>query len=191
MSRDDGAHYLDYLFARMMMISRDFHREMSGLLSPYGRLASAPMKGFARAIAKCYDGEDGYQDESIYKEPCGRYLKDLLRCSLFVKNHQDLVDAHTLLTQTYRPAGTKNRREIFPRDVLQVVWFQGILVEVQFHFDSVVCMKQFSHTAYNVARVACIMDAGTMHLWGMYDLFDDVCEDNCRNGERFPNKLHW
>ena len=44
-------------------------------------------------------------------------------------------------------------REQPPRDVLQTVWFEGLIVEVQFHFAGPMALKVFSHAAYNITRV--------------------------------------
>ena len=45
-----------------------------------------------------------------------------------------------------------SREEPSCRDVLQVVLFDGLLCEVQFHFKDTLPLKAFSHAAYNIKR---------------------------------------
>lgn len=141
-----------YLYARMLLLSSDFHRDMQLLLAPHGRYYPARMKGFLRAWSKCADPADGYGDES-HSRPETKHLKDILRCTLLVDNHHQLVTAHTALVRAYRPAGTKDRRREAPKDVLQLVWFKDHIVEVQFHFAPVAAIKKLSHVPYNITRV--------------------------------------
>ena len=68
-------------------------------------------------------------------------------------DHAALVKAHAALVAKHKPVNTKDRRRDAPRDVLQTVWFEGLIVEVQFHFAAVVGLKKFSHVAYNITRV--------------------------------------
>ena len=100
-------------------------------------------------MAKCADEEDGYKNEP---KPQSQHLKDILRCTLYVESHKKLEGARGRLVKKYGNWGVKDRRSEEPRDVLQVVKFKGLLVEVQFHFRAVVAAKKISHAAYNVVR---------------------------------------
>lgn len=143
---------LPLLYAEMLLLSENFHRDMGLLLRPFGTYSAANMKGFLRAWAKCSDPDDGYGGDA-YPRPESMHLKDVLRCTVLVKDHRTLVAAHRALLRKYRPGGTKDRRADAPRDVLQLVWYKGFLVEVQFHFASVAAIKKLSHVAYNIMRV--------------------------------------
>ena len=48
--------------------------------------------------------------------------------------------------------GCKDRRGEEPKDVLQIIKFQGRCVELQFHFADVHAAKKLSHAAYGVGR---------------------------------------
>ena len=61
--------------------------------------------------------------------------------------------AHAAVLAVFEGKVTKDRREVPScRDVLQVVLFEGLLCEVQFHFADTLPLKKFSHAAYNVRR---------------------------------------
>lgn len=166
---------LPFLFAEMVLLSRGFHRDIGTLLSPFGTHIPARMKGFNRAWAKCSDPTDGYAADS-YSRPESRHLKDLLRCTLLVADHIQLVKAHLALVRKYRPAGTKDRRAEAPRDVLQVVWYKDHLVEIQFHFAAVAAIKKLSHVAYNITRVSAegAFGAGMETLYSLDDMWGDA-----------------
>jgi len=68
------------------------------------------------------------------RDPLCRHLKDVLRCTLVLADHAALSKAHATLLAEHAPVGTKDRRLLPSRDVLQTVWFEGLIVEVQFHF---------------------------------------------------------
>ena len=86
------------------------------------------------------DGEGDYGVKALEAEglevlhPRCRHLKDVLRCTLVLADHAALGKAHAALLAKHTPVGTKDRRLLPPRDVLQTVWFEGLIVEVQFHF---------------------------------------------------------
>ena len=115
------------------------------------------MKSKTRCSAKT-DVQGDYGTKALAQEgitkrdPNCRYLKDVLRCTLLLDDHAALGRAHAALVSEYTPVTTKDRRKQLARDVLQTVWYEGIIVEVQFHFKSVVGLKAFSHVAYNIVR---------------------------------------
>ena len=125
----------------------------------FGEYKAARMKSEARCMAKTdpdgdYSAEKLLADDGIeMQDPNCRYLKDVLRCTLLLDKHEDLGKAHEALVAKYEPVTTKDRRQELPRDVLQTVWYEGVIVEVQFHFKAVVALKAFSHVAYNITRV--------------------------------------
>jgi hypothetical protein len=70
-------------------------------------------------------------------------------------DHSSLIAAHAavLASKLFEGKVTKDRREEPScRDVLQVVLFEGMLVEIQLHFKDVLPLKAFSHAAYNIRR---------------------------------------
>ena len=54
----------------------------------------------------------------------------------------------------------KDRRAARTHDAVLVLRFEGVLVEVQFHFRAVVALKAFAHIAYTIARLG-LGDDGT------------------------------
>ena len=130
---------LSYLQAQHLVISARFHVQMEALLSPHGEYRAARMKSFTRCMAKT-DVDGDYGDAALKAEgievhdPLCRHLKDVLRCTLVLADHAALGKAHAALLAKHKPVGTKDRRLLPPRDVLQTVWFEGLIVEVQFHF---------------------------------------------------------
>ena len=130
---------LDYLQAQHLLISTRFHAQMEALLSPHGEYRAARMKSDTRCMAKT-SGNGDYGDAALEAEgievhdPLCRHLKDVLRCTLVLADHAALGKAHAALLAKHTPVGTKDRRLQPPRDVLQTVWFEGLIVEVQFHF---------------------------------------------------------
>jgi hypothetical protein len=149
---------LEYLLAQHLVISARFHVQMEALLSPHGEYRAARMKSSTRCMAKT-DVEGDYGAKALEAEgvevhqPLCRHLKDVLRCTLVLADHAALGKAHAALLAKHKPVSTKDRRLLPPRDVLQTVWFEGLIVEVQFHFAAVMSLKVFSHAAYNISRV--------------------------------------
>ena len=130
---------LEYLLAQHLVISARFHAQMEALLSPHGEYRAARMKSGTRCDAKT-DVDGDYGPKALEAEglevhhPLCRHLKDVLRCTLVLADHAALGKAHAALLAKHTPVGTKDRRLLPPRDVLQTVWFEGLIVEVQFHF---------------------------------------------------------
>ena len=114
------------------------------------------------------------------------HLKDILRCTLVLPDHAALVKAHAALVAKHKPVNTKDRRRDAPRDVLQTVWFEGLIVEVQFHFAAPLSLKTFSHAAYNISRVQ------TADLLGIGQLFEfSMIHLEKRKPEDVKSKLHF
>jgi hypothetical protein len=142
---------LEFLMAEMVLQSNSFHAAIHETLSPFGDVASAPMKKYNRAAAKV--GLHGDYFNQPPGEPYCRHLKDILRTSIFVQTHEQLANAYAALEARFgKPAVTKNRLLDAPHDILTVVWFNGVLCEVQLHLKQVHGLKAFSHAAYNVIR---------------------------------------
>ena len=137
--RDKQITPLYYLLAQHLVISARFHAQMEALLSPHGEYRAARMKSKTRCSAKT-DRNGDYGPKALEAEglevhhPLCRHLKDVLRCTLVLADHAALGKAHAALLAKHTPVGTKDRRLLPPRDVLQTVWFEGLIVEVQFHF---------------------------------------------------------
>lgn len=167
----DGAYcsHLTFLYAQHLLLSKDFHADMRELLAEFGEFVAAILKGESRGAAKCDDDDDGYANDS---RPQSKHLKDILRCTLYVANNTQLQAARAKLVARYGDHGCKDRRNAEPKDVLQVVRYKGMLVEVQFHFAAVAAAKKFSHAAYNVAR--CNPSGQAHWMASMTSLFDLV-----------------
>ena len=180
----DGAYcsHLAFLFAQNVLLSKGFYVDMRELLSEFGEFVAAIMKGETRGSAKCSDDTDGYANES---RPQSKHLKDILRGTLYVTNNARLQAARAKLIAKYGDHGCKDRRTAEPKDVLQVVRYKGLLVEVQFHFAPVAAAKKFSHTAYNVAR--CNADGQENWMASMASLFDLACLTAFPEVKRVPD----
>ena len=63
-----------------------------------------------------------------------------------------LVRAVRALFAAHAPEVVKNRVGEATRDVVAVIRFRGVLVEVQFHLGLALDVKALSHAAYNVTR---------------------------------------
>ena len=128
---------LRYLLAQHLVISARFHTQMEALLSPHGKYAAlAPPRRADEelhpvACSAKTDGEGDYGVKALEAEglevhdPLCRHLKDVLRCTLVLADHAALGKAHAALLAKHTPVGTKDRRLLPPRDVLQTVWFEG------------------------------------------------------------------
>ena len=182
---------LYYMQAQHLVTSARFHAQMEALLSPHGEYRAARMKSKTRCMAKTsVDGDYGrraLEAEGIeVHEPRCRHLKDVLRCTLVLADHAALGKAHAALLAKHTPVGTKDRRLLPPRDVLQTVWFEGLIVEVQFHFAAVMNLKVFSHAAYDISRVQ------TEQLTEIAQLFDHpVGHLEKAEPEDVTSKLHF
>ena len=64
-----------------------------------------------------------------------------------------MVDAHAAVICRYQLVGIKDRRAAETHDLLLLVLFEGIIVEVQLHFKGPAVLKRLSHAAYNITRV--------------------------------------
>ena len=71
------------------------------------------------------------------------------------------VRAVRALFAAHAPEVVKNRVGEATRDVVAVIRFRGVLVEVQFHLGLALDVKALSHAAYNVTR------ADARNLWSL------------------------
>ena len=139
LERDKEITPLMYLLAQHLTVSARFHAQMHALLSPHGEYHAVRMKTLTQCTAKT-SHKGGYSAAALkadgleVRDPLCRHLKDVLRCTLVLADHAALGKAHAALLAEHAPVGTKDRRLLPPRDVLQTVWFEGLIVEVQFHF---------------------------------------------------------
>ena len=139
LERDKEVTSLMYLLAQHLTVSARFHTQMHALLSPHGEYRAVLMKSLAQCTSKT-SHKGGYSAAALKAEglevrnPLCRHLRDVLRCSLVLDDHSALGKAHAALLAEYAPVDTKDRRLLPSRDVLQTVWFEGLIVEVQFHF---------------------------------------------------------
>lgn len=139
LERDKEITPLMYLLAKHLTVSARFHTQMHALLSPHGEYRAVRMKTLTQCTTKTSHkgsyGAAALKAEGLeVRDPLCRHLKDVLRCTLVLADHAALGKAHAALLAKHKPVGTKDRRLLPPRDVLQTVWFEGLIVEVQFHF---------------------------------------------------------
>jgi hypothetical protein len=145
LERDKEITPLMYLLAKHLTVSARFHTQMHALLSPYGEYRAVRMKTLTQCTTKTSHkgsyGAAALKAEGLeVRDPLCRHLKDVLRCTLVLADHGALGKAHAALLAEHAPVGTKDRR-LLPsrwathgRMLLQTVWFEGLIVEVQFHF---------------------------------------------------------
>ena len=88
------------------------------------------------------------------------HLKDVLRVTVRCDTLEALVRAVRALFAAHAPEVVKNRVGEATRDVVAVIRFRGVLVEVQFHLGLALDVKALSHAAYNVTRA----DAGYLFV---------------------------
>ena len=148
--RDNKVTYNYYLAARGYLLQDRFHAAVAQAVKGVDGVEFLPgkHKGTKRYMAKAEE----YRKEGVPK-PSYRAVKDTVRGSVVCRDHAALDAAHAALLAVFEGKVTKDRREVPScRDVLQVVLFEGLLCEVQFHFADTLPLKKFSHAAYNVRR---------------------------------------
>lgn len=140
---------LHLLFARCVAASRSFHEAMDDVFAGVAgaTVLHATMKKWARAEGKVKD-----KDEYGGRTNPWSHLKDLLRVTVRCATVSVVVEAFARLTKSYSVVVVKNRLRETTHDVVAVVNFQDVLVEVQLHLGVVLDIKALSHAAYNVSR---------------------------------------
>ncbi|MEC7232213.1 MAG: hypothetical protein VXW31_04680 [Planctomycetota bacterium] len=140
---------LHLLYARCVVRSRPFHDEMDRIFAGVAGAAvlHAAMKKHARSDGKCKD----VSEYGPLAEPWA-HLKDVLRVTVRCDTLEALVRAVRALFAAHAPEVVKNRVGEATHDVVAVVRFRGVLVEVQFHLGLALDVKALSHAAYNVTR---------------------------------------
>ena len=147
---DNKVTYASYLAARGYLLQDRFHAAVAQAVKGVDGVEFLPgkHKGYERYVAKAEE----YDKEGV-PDPAYRAVKDTVRGSVVCRDHAALDAAHAALLAVFEGKVTKDRREVPScRDVLQVVLFEGLLCEVQFHFADTLPLKKFSHAAYNVRR---------------------------------------
>ena len=147
---DNEVTYSYYLAARGFLLQDRFHAAVAQAVKGVDGVEFLPgkHKGTERYMAKAAE----YDKEGV-PQPSYRAVKDTVRGSVVCRDHAALDAAHAALLAVFEGKVTKDRREVPScRDVLQVVLFEGLLCEVQFHFADTLPLKKFSHAAYNVRR---------------------------------------
>jgi len=144
----------EWLYARALLLSDRFHAAMTAVLEPYGEVVPGMIKGFNRALAKGNEYSGQYVGLPGHSSPLTKYLKDVLRTTVMVDNRSTLAAAVRALKVAFpEVASVKNRLAEHTHDVLAVVRFEGLLVEVQFHFQPVLVLKTLSHIGFNLSRM--------------------------------------
>ena len=181
--------FADYLVAKGITVQSKFHKTILNLvngLKTRGVLGlqtrPAPHKKYVRFNLKAEE----YKREGVPK-PCEQAIKDTVRITIECKDNSAMCAAQSSLEESplFKSAVTKDRRsEPSCRDVLQVVWFEGLLCEVQFHFADILPLKKFSHAAYKLSRTQ------TRDLLPFTDLFEfPVYIGQKKTFENFYSKL--
>jgi hypothetical protein len=131
-----------------------------------------------------------YRSEGV-PSPAQRAIKDTVRGTVVCDDHASLVAAHAAVLASPLFVGTitKDRREEPScRDVLQVVLFDGLLCEVQFHFKDTLPLKAFSHAAYNIKRP---QDNDLVAFDTVFDYPTIGMENKSRGKDPVTCKLHF
>lgn len=166
---DHHPNSLLYLYAAMLRLNEPFHAEIEALLGMFGEYVPCDMKGYGRARAKAEATTGDYVGTEGFIPPYVQYLKDIIRASIIVDDHTMLDLAYKALTAKYPAVSTKNRLGEPTHDVLCVIRYQGYLVEIQFHFRTVLALKSFSHAGFNILRMQTetAYDLGTIYdyIW--------------------------
>lgn len=143
---------LTLLYARCVVCSRPFHDEMDRIFAGVSGaiVVHVPMKKYARSDSKCQDKNE-YGKYMQNGEPWA-HLKDVLRATVRCDTLEVLVQAAETLFAAHTAEIVKNRIDEPTHDIIAVIRFQGVLVEVQFHLGFVLDIKPLSHAAYNITR---------------------------------------
>ena len=78
----------------------------------------------------------------------------MVRGTCVVRDHAQLQASYDALVAKHPPLIVKNRLTETTRDVLVVIRYTGVLCEVQFHFESILAIKAYSHFPYNIERAS-------------------------------------
>jgi hypothetical protein len=172
--KHNQARYTHYLASKGFLIQKRFHDAVSSIVrdtctcmpvfgiecSPRFHKKSLQYTGKVVMYKKTLD--ERYQWNSIEDTntekvplPAERAVKDSVRCTIICIDHPSLRAAHAaiLASPLFEGKVTKDRREEPTcRDVLQVVLFEGMLCEIQFHFKDVLPLKVFTRAAYKIRR---------------------------------------
>ena len=99
--------------------------------------------------------------------------------------------AYKALTAKYPAVSTKNRLGEPTHDVLCVIRYRGYLVEIQFHFRTVLALKSFSHAGFNILRMQTetAYDLGTVMCVHVFCV-GAVCRLPAEPGLVFPCHCH-
>ena len=159
---DDDGHALitglHLLYARCVVISKKFQKAMDSTFSECDCKVIHPMmKKWARATSKCTDPnecgakvmDDGSSDHCWC--PWAR-LKDVLRVSARFLSVADLVTGYNAVLAQHTVVEVKQRLAESTHDVIMVIRFKRVLVEIQLHLSVVLDTKALSHAAYNFVR---------------------------------------
>ena len=133
-----GVTPLQVLYARHLVETTRFHAEIGELFEGMDGVvvSHANMKSMGRSQGKT---EDPTKYADLENEAF--HLKDILRKSVMAASIPALVAAFEKLAGRHTPVVVKPRITESTHDVLTVIWFRGLLVEVQFHLQDVVALK--------------------------------------------------
>ena len=181
--------YSYYLAARGIILQDRFHKAVSEAVQCVDGVEFLPgrHKRSERFMSKGAE----YAQAGV-PDPAHRAIKDTVRGSIVCRDHAAMVSAHAALLAASKPFEgkvTKDRREDPScRDLLQVVLFDGLLCEVQFHFASTLPLKAFSHAAYNLRRPD-DKDLGAFKTLFEYPSIN--MQDHTRSADSIKCKLHF
>ena len=143
---------LHLLYARCVVASAGFHADMDRVFEGCCRgggctVVHAPMKRFARAEDKAKDASDtGYGRRP---NPWAHF-KDVLRVAARFTSVAGLVAGYAALAKAHTPVGVQSRLGDSTHDVLVIIRYQGLLVEVQLHLGFVLDLHTLSRAAEGI-----------------------------------------
>ena len=148
---------MQYLHACAYLIKPAFaHRTRSilagaNLSAPAVVLTIPPNKGEVRCIQK---EQDYAPIEAATGIKASSFIKDFLRSTLACKTVADLLAAYDAIMAGFADVTeVKNRLLKQVHDVVLVVRFDGMLVEIQLHLAEVLDLKGLMHLPYEIIRI--------------------------------------
>ena len=140
--------YCSFLIAKHLNVCKRFDECITALLKKAGAVPmKAPFKSIDRIKAKI---QSEYADGPA---PGLHRVTDILRMTAAVQDHRSLKNAIDALKEKFSVVKLKPRLDGPTHDVLVVIEFDGVLVEVQIAYYNVNLMKVFSHASYDYSRI--------------------------------------
>lgn len=141
---------LHYIYALQVEHNISFHQEVDRIFAniPLVTVVHANMKLWTRASEKA---TGAYEYLRMPNAPF--HIKDGLRCSISCNDAIAMANAFNAFRSVHTPISVKIRLQEPTHDVLVLFRWYNLIVELQFHFSTILSLKTLSHTAYNISRI--------------------------------------